>query len=44
MDVGGGEVQAFYEDHIQQNFDLYAHMADDSENAIKPEVKKSVDA
>jgi pyruvate-ferredoxin/flavodoxin oxidoreductase len=43
MDGDGGEALAFYEDHIQQNFDLYAHMADDSANGIKSEVKKLVE-
>ncbi len=44
MDEEGAEVQAFYDNQLQQQYALYAHMADGSGNEAKSEAKKTPDA
>jgi pyruvate-ferredoxin/flavodoxin oxidoreductase len=44
MDEDGGEVQAYYDNLLQQNFALYEHMAESTGNEIKADAKKPADA
>jgi pyruvate-ferredoxin/flavodoxin oxidoreductase len=43
MDEDGGEIQAYYDNQLQQNFALYEHMASDSDNEIRTDAKKPAD-
>jgi len=44
MDEDGGEVQAYYDNQLQQNFALYEHMAESSGSETKADAKKPPDA
>ena len=44
MDEDGGEVQAYYDNQLQQNFALYEHMAESSGNEAKADAKKPADS
>ncbi|MEO8331710.1 MAG: pyruvate:ferredoxin (flavodoxin) oxidoreductase [Gallionella sp.] len=44
MDEDGGEVQAYYEDELQQHFALYEQLANEAGSDIKTDAKKPADA